>query len=170
MNNVLIRMKSALCERTIPGLLVIGLALLILLGCPSSPPVHKSARATFNAFTKHVKNGDYSRAYRYLSTDTQKRYKLNEFHGLLKKTRAGRLLRWKIEHRTIERVRTKGNNRVLIHLDGPGADRMDQYELIRETTSGGKRAWRLQYYIADEMNIPRADEELLFKNSGGDDQ
>ncbi len=135
---------------------------ILLSACVSGPPVHTSAKSTFQAFVEEINNENYSKAYRYLSSDTRERYKLNEFHGLLKKTRAGRLLRWKLNHWTIRTIRTRGSDRAFVILAAPGGERQNRYELIRTTTEQGKRAWRLRYYIADEMNIPRRDEEMLF--------
>ena len=134
-------------------------------GCETTPPIHKSAKATWQAFTDEIQDENFSKAYRYLSADTRERYKLNEFHGLLKKTRAGRLLRWKLNNWTIRDVQTRGPDRAFVILASPDGERQNRYELVRTTTDQGKHSWRIRYYIADEMNIPRRDEDMLFNRT-----
>ncbi len=137
-----------------------------LIACRTPPtPTHESARSTFSSFRNEVMNESYSSAYQYLSEDTKKRYTLNEFHGLLEKTRAGRLLRWKLKNWTIREVRRTGENRAYVILADPNDKHRNRYELVRVSTERDRQAWRLRFYISDEMNIPRSDERMLFSNT-----
>ena len=113
-------------------------------------------------------NENYSAAYRYLSEDTKKRYTLNEFHGLLEKTQAGRLLRWKLKNWSIREVQRTGANRAYVILSDPDGAKQNRYELLRVPTEGDKQTWRIRYFIADEMNIPRSDERMIFSKTEGE--
>ncbi len=113
-----------------------------------------------------MKEGKFSDAYRYFSSDTRKRYKLNHFHGLMNKTRAGKLLQWKIQNWTVKSVNKESPRRVFVTMAPPNKDDpKNRYELIRETTDDGKQYWRIRFFLADELGMPRSDETYLFTPS-----
>jgi len=153
------------------AVLLVGLGMLFgacsVLSPP--PPVHGSPEATFRAFIREMEQGDFSGAYRYFSPGTRKRYKLNHFHGLMNRTVAGRLLQWKIRNWTIRSIQKKAPDRAYVIMGSPAkAERTSRYELVRTTIDGGPRAWRIRFFLADELGMPRADESFLF--SPGDEE
>ncbi len=166
-------MSKTTSERAarIPALL--GSALLVLTGCAlfsPPPPSHGSPGETFRAFVREMERENFSSAYRYFSRDTKKRYKLNHFHGLMNRTRAGKLLQWKIKHWTIKSVEQNAPDRAVVIMASPSdPEKTNQYELVRETTEEGKRFWRIRFYLADELGIPRVDEEQIFQGSSSND-
>lgn len=102
-----------------------------------------------------------------MSSDTQERYKLNHFHGLFNKTEAGRLLKWKLKNWEIQDVERVEKDRAFVTLADPEhSDRRNKYEVIKQETKEEGNVWRLRFFLADELDVPRSTEVHYFGSSG----
>lgn len=148
-------------RKAIAGIFVSSL--LFLTACPITPPPEaETPRDAFEGFTEAILAEDYARAYRFLSEDTRDRYPQNDFTGLFTLSAAGPLLTWKLDRWNIRDIRRETPRRAYITLVGPEGEGQSEYEMVREDVSGDDRAWRIRFYLADELNMPRRDEDSLF--------
>lgn len=81
---------------------------------------------------------------------------------MMTQTRAGTILRWKAQNAKISEVSRNGNSAsVTLKLpDGPESRMV--YEVVRSKNKNGNQTWKIRYFLADDLNLPRGDEQYLF--------
>jgi hypothetical protein len=112
---------------------------------------------------------DFARAYSLLSKESRKRYSYGEFMNLLSLTKAGYMLRFMITDWNIARIDyTDGGARaevVYSHFAWP--EYRNHLFFIREADKDGKGRWRVDFYFADVLGMPRNDEDNLLTKPAG---
>lgn len=157
---------------------VLGLFCAAVIGCRGTAVPDSAAEAEMapqqvvRSFARYLGEKKWKRAYLLLSRDTRERYSPFQFRELFEKTIIGGLLYWQfatwdlveidLNVATGEGVFTL---RHPVHKDHERKFRLILEPALRKQEDGTEKelkVWRLKFTIAELLNMPDEDEELLF--------
>ncbi len=139
------------------------------------PETDAAPEAVIRSFARSLDEKEWKQAYLLLSKDTRKRYSPFQFRELFEKTLIGGLLFWQFATWDMVKMDADakaGHGRFVlrhpVYKDYVRTFRLVLEPIVRKQQDGTEievKVWRLRFTIAELLNMPDEDEEMLFPAS-----